>query len=141
MDWFLKTNSWDFGEFQQEADHPSVSSSEELNNSSLKKKGECSVDLKLGRIGDSIDGILDAWSGPQSGTKASQSNPPKRARKVVTANQNVSCSVDGCKSDLSGCRDYHKRHKVCEVHAKTPIVMVGGLQQRFCQQCSRYEMQ
>uniref|UniRef100_A0A0E0MFM6 SBP-type domain-containing protein n=1 Tax=Oryza punctata TaxID=4537 RepID=A0A0E0MFM6_ORYPU len=37
----------------------------------------------------------------------------------------------------SRCRDYHRRHKVCEAHAKTPVVVVAGQEQRFCQQCSR----
>ncbi|URE10280.1 SBP-box family member protein [Musa troglodytarum] len=50
----------------------------------------------------------------------------------------VWCSVDGCRSDLSNCREYHRRHKVCELHSKTPAVMVGGVEQRFCQQCSRF---
>ncbi|KAG0462565.1 hypothetical protein HPP92_021041 [Vanilla planifolia] len=54
--------------------------------------------------------------------------------------QNVSCLVDGCRSDLSNCREYHRRHKVCEVHSKTPIVLVGGQEQRFCQQCSRFHL-
>ncbi|AQK83526.1 Squamosa promoter-binding-like protein 18 [Zea mays] len=48
-----------------------------------------------------------------------------------------SCAVDGCKADLSKCRDYHRRHKVCETHSKTPIVVVTGREMRFCQQCSR----
>jgi hypothetical protein len=34
--------------------------------------------------------------------------------------------VDGCKADLSRCRDYHRRHKVCEAHSKTPLVVVAG---------------
>uniref|UniRef100_A0A0A9D3R7 SBP-type domain-containing protein n=1 Tax=Arundo donax TaxID=35708 RepID=A0A0A9D3R7_ARUDO len=50
------------------------------------------------------------------------------------------CSVDGCRSDLSRCREYHRRHKVCEAHSKTPVVVVGGQEQRFCQQCSRFHM-
>nr|ACN31841.1 unknown [Zea mays] len=49
-----------------------------------------------------------------------------------------SCAVDGCKADLSKCRDYHRRHKVCETHSKTPIVVVTGREMRFCQQCSRH---
>ncbi|OEL24898.1 putative squamosa promoter-binding-like protein 19 [Dichanthelium oligosanthes] len=51
-----------------------------------------------------------------------------------------SCSVDGCRSDLSRCREYHRRHRVCEAHSKTPVVVVGGQEQRFCQQCSRFHM-
>jgi hypothetical protein len=46
--------------------------------------------------------------------------------------------VDGCKADLSKCRDYHRRHKVCEVHSKTLVVVVADREMRFCQQCSRY---
>jgi hypothetical protein len=46
--------------------------------------------------------------------------------------------VEGCAADLSKGRDYHRRHKVCEAHSKTPVVTVAGQQQRFCQQCSRF---
>ena len=31
-----------------------------------------------------------------------------------------------------------ERHKVCEVHSKTVVVMVIGIEQRFRQQCSRF---
>lgn len=48
------------------------------------------------------------------------------------------CQVDGCKNDLTGAKHYHRRHKVCEFHSKAPMVLIGGLQERFCQQCSRY---
>ncbi|RWW34385.1 hypothetical protein GW17_00000846 [Ensete ventricosum] len=47
------------------------------------------------------------------------------------------CQVDDCKADLSSAKDYHKRHKVCEVHSKTAKALVGKQMQRFCQQCSR----
>ncbi|CAL1413573.1 unnamed protein product [Linum trigynum] len=40
--------------------------------------------------------------------------------------------------DLGKCRDYHRRHKVCEVHSKTARVFIKGHEQRFCQQCSRF---
>ncbi|KAF9672366.1 hypothetical protein SADUNF_Sadunf11G0034200 [Salix dunnii] len=49
----------------------------------------------------------------------------------------VSCQADNCTSDLTDAKRYHRRHKVCEVHAKAPFVPVNGHQQRFCQQCSR----
>nr|AOC59153.1 squamosa promter-binding-like protein 12 [Nicotiana tabacum] len=49
-----------------------------------------------------------------------------------------SCQVEKCKVDLSGAKKYYKRHKVCQVHAKAPIVVVAALRQRFCQQCSRF---
>lgn len=48
-----------------------------------------------------------------------------------------SCQVERCGADLIGARRYHRRHKVCEFHSKASVVMVAGLRQRFCQQCSR----
>ncbi|KAL0353773.1 UNVERIFIED_CONTAM: Squamosa promoter-binding protein 2 [Sesamum angustifolium] len=48
------------------------------------------------------------------------------------------CLVENCEADLSCCKKYHQRHRVCEVHAKAPVVLVDGLRQRFCQQCSRF---
>lgn len=47
------------------------------------------------------------------------------------------CLVENCEADLRGCKKYHQRHRVCEIHAKAPVVLVDGLRQRFCQQCSR----
>ena len=71
-------------------------------------------------------------------SSSSTSGSSKRSR-IQNGSQNMTCSVDGCNSDLSNCRDYHRRHRVCEKHSKTPVVLVGGKEQRFCQQCSRYE--
>ncbi|KAG8377183.1 hypothetical protein BUALT_Bualt08G0001600 [Buddleja alternifolia] len=48
------------------------------------------------------------------------------------------CQVDNCKEDLSTGKDYHRRHKVCEVHSKAGRALVGKQMQRFCQQCSRF---
>ncbi|KAG7019608.1 Squamosa promoter-binding protein 1, partial [Cucurbita argyrosperma subsp. argyrosperma] len=49
-----------------------------------------------------------------------------------------SCQADNCNADLSSSKRYHCRHKVCEFHAKALAVMVAGIHQRFCQQCSRF---
>lgn len=49
-----------------------------------------------------------------------------------------SCRAENCKADLTDSKSYHKRHKVCEYHAKAEVVVVDGLKQRFCQQCSRF---
>ncbi|GMH30349.1 hypothetical protein Nepgr_032192 [Nepenthes gracilis] len=50
----------------------------------------------------------------------------------------VCCQADNCTADLSEAKKYHRRHKVCEFHAKAPIVIVASLHQRFCQQCSKF---
>ncbi|KAK9934344.1 hypothetical protein M0R45_021491 [Rubus argutus] len=62
----------------------------------------------------------------------------KRGRRANAVIQVASCLVDGCNSDLSVCREYHRRHKVCELHSKTPKVTIQGQEKRFCQQCSRF---
>ncbi|XP_047324647.1 squamosa promoter-binding-like protein 13A isoform X2 [Impatiens glandulifera] len=70
---------------------------------------------------------------------SSSSGISKKAKApAAVINQIVQCLVDGCNSDLSQCREYHRRHKVCELHSKTARVSIGGREQRFCQQCSRF---
>uniref|UniRef100_A0A0E0JW98 SBP-type domain-containing protein n=1 Tax=Oryza punctata TaxID=4537 RepID=A0A0E0JW98_ORYPU len=50
------------------------------------------------------------------------------------------CQAEGCKADLSAAKHYHRRHKVCDYHAKAAAVLAAGKQQRFCQQCSRFHV-
>ncbi|KAJ8621879.1 hypothetical protein MRB53_030408 [Persea americana] len=52
--------------------------------------------------------------------------------------QAPSCQAEKCAVDLTDAKRYHRRHKVCEQHSKAPVVIVAGLRQRFCQQCSRF---
>ncbi|XP_051188425.1 squamosa promoter-binding-like protein 17 isoform X1 [Lolium perenne] len=54
------------------------------------------------------------------------------------ASQQPRCQVEGCGVDLSGDKTYYCRHKVCSMHSKAPLVVVAGIEQRFCQQCSRF---
>ena len=61
---------------------------------------------------------------PASASAASATQPPR-------------CQVDGCGVDLSAVKQYYCRHKVCYMHSKEPRVVVAGIEQRFCQQCSR----
>ncbi|XP_057986255.1 squamosa promoter-binding-like protein 3 [Hevea brasiliensis] len=50
----------------------------------------------------------------------------------------VSCQAENCTFNMTDAKKYHRRHKVCDFHAKAPFVLVAGIQQRFCQQCSRF---
>ncbi|EXC08464.1 hypothetical protein L484_009607 [Morus notabilis] len=50
----------------------------------------------------------------------------------------LSCQAGRGGADPSDAKRSHRRHKVCEVHSKAPVVLVAGLRQRFCQQCSRF---
>lgn len=141
MDWNLKAPSWDLTELEQEtfSNLGTVDGSSSFGDHRTIK-GNFSVDLKLGQLGDSgnnelVDMLKEA-GGPK--TTSSPSGPSKRSRAAYSGSQTVSCLVDGCNSDLSVCRDYHRRHKVCELHSKTPQVTINGQKQRFCQQCSRF---
>ncbi|KAJ8553737.1 hypothetical protein K7X08_024415 [Anisodus acutangulus] len=100
------------------------------------------IDLKLGRFPDhNIDAnIFKSPKSMPSFTSAESIVPAKRMRGGGVNSQKPFCQVQGCGKDLSSCKDYHKRHKVCEVHSKTAKVIVNGIEQRFCQQCSRFHL-
>lgn len=71
-------------------------------------------------------GGVGGFGGPSS--SASSSSLPATVPR---------CQVEGCHVVLINAKDYHRRHKVCDMHSKAPKVVVLGLEQRFCQQCSR----
>lgn len=68
--------------------------------------------------------VTDLYSRPRSKAGGSNTTP--------------CCQVENCDADLSEAKQYHRRHKVCEYHAKAPAVHIAEMQQRFCQQCSRF---
>ncbi|KAF2311518.1 hypothetical protein GH714_024518 [Hevea brasiliensis] len=135
MDWNSKENYWDLTDFKREA----IPIIDEFHRTS---GGEFSIDLKLGRVSsNSNDKSINQRKKPGPGvskTKSSPSVSTKRARSRNNGTQAALCLADGCNTDLTNCRDYHRRHKVCELHSKSPQVTIGGLKQRFCQQCSRF---
>ncbi|PON79729.1 SBP-box transcription factor [Parasponia andersonii] len=96
------------------------------------------IALKLGRLGD----CRNSQSSEHSKEKpvSSPSLAAKRARTRGSYSQTPFCQVHGCNMDLSSSKDYHKKHKVCDVHSKTSKVIVNGIEQRFCQQCSRFHL-
>ncbi|PSS33402.1 Squamosa promoter-binding-like protein [Actinidia chinensis var. chinensis] len=133
MDWELKKSDWDLTELGQE----------DLVESSslgvLKNGGGLSVELKLGGLGDLGHGSVGTLKETSGSTISSPSSGPSKRSKSISRPQNVSCFVDGCTNDLTDCRDYYRRHRVCERHSKTQVVVVGGKEKRFCQQCSRFQ--
>ncbi|KAG6503544.1 hypothetical protein ZIOFF_035860 [Zingiber officinale] len=141
MDSDLKMPQWDFPELDRVTEAnlvPMLDGSQLGSPQQLMVNGvECSVDLKLG--GSSASGRREqpSISTVTTITAVSSSGLSKRQRSLSNVAQIASCMVDGCKADLSKCREYHRRHKVCEAHSKTPVVLIGGQEQRFCQQCSR----
>lgn len=79
----------------------------------------------------SVDHLLGGKKGRGFGGGSSSLSPAAAAVPVPR------CQVEGCSMLLVHAKDYHRRHKVCETHSKAPKVVVLGLEQRFCQQCSR----
>lgn len=93
----------------------------EVENEAAAAAG--SLNLKLGHQEE------DELEGKISGKKTKFSGGAPSSRAV--------CQVEDCKADLTTAKDYHRRHKVCDVHSKATSALVGNVMQRFCQQCSR----
>lgn len=64
----------------------------------------------------------------------------KKTKIAATPSNRALCQVEDCKTDLSSAKDYHRRHKVCDMHSKASKALVGNVMQRFCQQCSRFHV-
>ncbi|KAB2036271.1 hypothetical protein ES319_D04G213200v1 [Gossypium barbadense] len=103
--------------------------------------GEPLLSLKLGKqtFSEDFSTGTNATDSSYSAT-LSTSSPlsAKRSKLNCRSTHVVRCQVEGCNLDLSSARDYHRKHKVCESHSKSPKVIVSGLECRFCQQCSRF---
>ncbi|XP_072974075.1 squamosa promoter-binding-like protein 17 [Typha angustifolia] len=112
----------------------------EMGSSSMEAPGACGSN-------DSLNGLKfgkkiyfeDGGSGGSSSSSKAPTSSGKKGKGVVQGGQQPPrCQVEGCKVDLTGAKAYYCRHKVCGMHSKAPKVIVGGLEQRFCQQCSRF---
>lgn len=87
-----------------------------------------SLTLKLGGLGYPI---------AERGATSWEGNNGKKAKVAGGSGNRAVCQVEDCGADLSNAKDYHRRHKVCEMHSKASRALVGNVMQRFCQQCSR----
>ena len=61
----------------------------------------------------------------------------KRSKSTSQSTLAPRCQVEGCGLELSSAKEYHRKHRICESHSKSPKVVVAGVERRFCQQCSR----
>ncbi|KAI3772167.1 hypothetical protein L6452_03348 [Arctium lappa] len=99
--------------------------------------GEAMIGLKLGRHASSSSSINK--TGTTSVPLFPTTSPMiKRSRASYLSSQSPRCQVEGCNLDLSSAKDYHRRHRICANHSKSPKVIVAGMERRFCQQCSRF---
>ncbi|XP_030446783.1 squamosa promoter-binding-like protein 14 isoform X1 [Syzygium oleosum] len=103
------------------------------------KKKETANELEKNGAGDEDDENLRLnLGGGLKYVEEPVSRPPKRVRSGSPGGNYPMCQVDDCGEDLSNAKDYHRRHKVCELHSKSAKALVGKQMQRFCQQCSRF---
>jgi hypothetical protein len=113
--------------FDRETPSPPQNSAKSLRVDDTAPEEVGSLGLKLG--GSSYPIVEEDGSG---------SHGVKRTRSSSPQSQVPMCQVDNCKADLSKAKDYHRRHKVCDMHSKAANASVMQLMQRFCQQCSRF---
>ncbi|CAN8254450.1 unnamed protein product [Cochlearia groenlandica] len=73
--------------------------------------------------------------GSGSGTGLNKTRVTNTGPKAI-----AKCQVEGCRMDLTNAKTYYTRHKVCNFHSKSSKVIVSGVHQRFCQQCSRFHL-
>ncbi|GMI65744.1 squamosa promoter binding protein-like 9 [Hibiscus trionum] len=118
----------------------------EMGSGSLPESAGSSTDsLHALKFGQKIY-FQDAAAAGGGGTTMETPPPPmtglrrksRVAGGVVHGGQPPRCQVEGCRVDLSDAKAYYSKHKVCGIHSKSPKVIVAGLEQRFCQQCSRF---
>ncbi|CAK9275562.1 unnamed protein product, partial [Sphagnum jensenii] len=114
------------------------------SNSAFSRRGfDAAVATTLAVAGDD-KGISAGSSSSPPSTKKQRVTSPSSAVGGGGGNQNPAppccCQVEGCTADLSSAKDYHRRHKVCEMHSKASKAIAAGCEQRFCQQCSRFHV-
>jgi hypothetical protein len=146
-EWDLNDWRWDSNMFlvtpSSNADNLSGCSSRELERAEEdisfgvadKRRKVSTVDNHEGCINAAVtNGYHDRIVSRRG--KSSEEERPANATGACSSSA-PSCQVDGCHADLRNSRDYHKRHKVCEVHTKSTLVRIQNVEYRFCQQCSR----
>nr|AXB72467.1 squamosa-promoter binding-like protein [Betula platyphylla] len=102
--------------------------------------GEPLLSLKLGKQMYFEDACVggNTESSNFSMIPMSSTTTAKKFKSSYQSTHPPHCQVEGCNLDLSSAKDYHRKHRVCESHSKSPKVTVGGRERRFCQQCSRF---
>ncbi|XP_065854896.1 squamosa promoter-binding-like protein 9 [Euphorbia lathyris] len=121
----------------------------EMGSGSFTESGHSNASSSSSPPSDSINGLKfgrkiyfenagGAVVAPSSGSSSSSSGSGRKGHGHGGHQQPPRCQVEGCRVDLTDAKAYYSRHKVCGMHSKSSTVIVAGLEQRFCQQCSRF---
>ncbi|KAI8571202.1 hypothetical protein RHMOL_Rhmol01G0100600 [Rhododendron molle] len=93
------------------------------------------IGLKLGKRTYFEDMCATASSSktaaPISIIPTSSAATARRSRVSNHGAQAPHCQVEGCHLDLKSAKEYHRRHRICESHSKSPRVIVAGVERRF----------
>lgn len=98
------------------------------------------IDLKLGKrtYFENNGNMGNTKTAAFSVMLTSSSSTPKKTKSSGQNTPMPRCQVEDCNLDLSMAKEYHRKHRVCDSHSKCPKVIIGGVERRFCQQCSRF---
>ncbi|ONK68753.1 uncharacterized protein A4U43_C05F15590 [Asparagus officinalis] len=120
--WNPRLWDWDSSKFtakpsQNAPNLPNLGS----NDSQSKPRAEEAVKAQnlpknLEEDGETL--TLNLGGGVYSAAQEQAVRPSKRVRSGSPGSRGnyPMCQVDDCRADLSGAKDYHRRHKVCEIH-------------------------
>ncbi|KAI5072048.1 hypothetical protein GOP47_0012154, partial [Adiantum capillus-veneris] len=143
---------------EAESKHHTQKQGNDEGSAPSSSSGDTGIGLKLGKrtyFGDTSASVVGDVNIAKPSTIPSNGNTCKgnggnstngsggiaKKAKASSPTGNVPrCQAEDCKMDLSGAKDYHRRHKVCEWHAKSSKAKVSNMDQRFCQQCSRFHV-
>ncbi|TYH88502.1 hypothetical protein ES332_D01G192800v1 [Gossypium tomentosum] len=102
--------------------------------------GEPLLSLKLGKqtYFEDVSGGSNTKNLSYSSTSGQSPAQAKRSKPNCQGIHVPRCQVEDCNFDLSSAKDYHRKHRICESHSKSPKVIVRGQERRFCQQCSKF---
>ncbi|KAL1189580.1 Squamosa promoter-binding-like protein 12 [Cardamine amara subsp. amara] len=147
VEWDLNDWKWDGDLFvATQLNHGSSNSSsscsdggnvEFMEKNKKKRRAVTVVAMEGDNLRDHDDGRLTLKLG---GDNAENTSVKKTKFGGGIPSRAICCQVENCRADLSKVKDYHRRHKVCEMHSKATSALVGGIMQRFCQQCSRFHV-
>ena len=141
--WNSKVWDWDSVRFvanplESELLRPGTATSVQAELKQKQERTGVSTALKKNPLGEDDESLRLKLGGGLSSIEEPVSRPNKRVRSGSPGSSSYPmCQVDNCGEDLSNAKDYHRRHKVCEMHSKSTRALVGKQMQRFCQQCSR----
>ncbi|EFN53428.1 hypothetical protein CHLNCDRAFT_136650 [Chlorella variabilis] len=65
-----------------------------------------------------------------------QQGPGGRATAAATA---AAAAVPGCGAELVTAKGYYRRYRICQLHCSMASMQMDGREQRFCQQCGRFQ--